>query len=354
MNGPHEPPFVLVAHDDAARLDAFRTALRLAGAQVASCKTVRVALEAVTFHLPTVLVVDVGMEDGKGWEVVHAAARAGHLPLIVLDPAADPATRPAAFAAGADEVVPLPTDPGELATRVIALAGRSRRSAAPAPVYRHRGLVLDVAAHATRLHGSPIALTPQQFAILRALLEANGATLARTRLLALIEALDDEPPSERAIDLHVTRLRKRLGDDAKEPRFIQAVYGVGYRLATETTVPQTLGDLAEDVLTALPGPLLVIDQELRIRFANDAAARFLAIGRGELVGRRCGDVLDCRDGCGATLAGPRCLARAVGSGETTLHDVPIRVRVGEDRLDVSYTIAGVGGDGLLAIQIRPR
>src|SRR6266542_1194431 len=335
MNGPHEPPFVLVAHDDAARLDAFRTALRLAGAQVASCKTVRVALEAVTFHLPTVLVVDVGMEDGKGWEVVHAAARAGHLPLIVLDPAADPATRPAAFAAGADEVVPLPTDPGELATRVIALAGRSRRSAAPAPVYRHRGLVLDVAAHATRLHGSPIALTPQQFAILRALLEANGATLARTRLLALIEALDDEPPSERAIDLHVTRLRRRLGDDSKEPRFIQAVYGVGYRLATETTVPQTLGDLAEDILTALPGPLL-------------------AIGRGDLVGRRCGDVLDCRDGCGATLAGPRCLARAVGSGGTTLHDVPIRVRVGEDRLDVSYTIAGVGGDGLLAIQIRPR
>src|SRR6266542_1787985 len=111
MNGPHEPPFVLVAHDDAARLDAFRTALRLAGAQVASCKTVRVALEAVTFHLPTVLVVDVGMDDDKGWEVVHAAARAGHLPLIVLDRAADPATRRAAFAAGADEVVRLPTDP---------------------------------------------------------------------------------------------------------------------------------------------------------------------------------------------------------------------------------------------------
>src|SRR6266542_2265319 len=258
MNGPHEPPFVLVAHDDAARLDAFRTALRLAGAQVASCKTVRVALEAVTFHLPTVLVVDVGMEDGKGWEVVHAAARAGHLPLIVLDPAADPATRPAAFAAGADEVVPLPTDPGELATRVIALAGRSRRSAAPAPVYRHRGLVLDVAAHATRLHGSPIALTPQQFAILRALFDANGATLARTRLLALIEALDDEPPSERAIDLHVSRLRRRFGE---------AVYGLGYRLAMETAAPQTLGEQAEDVLAALPEPTLVVDQHLRIRFA---------------------------------------------------------------------------------------
>lgn len=354
MNGPHEPPFVLVAHGDPAALAELRTALRLAGAQVASCRTVATALEAVTFHLPTVVVVDVAMEDGKGWEVVHEAARAGHLPIIVLDRGVDPATRPAAFAAGAIEVVTLPADPTELATRVVALAGRARRSSGKTPVFRHRGLTLDVSAHTLKLHGREVSVTPQQFAILLALFEANGATLPRARLLARIEALDDEPPSERAIDLHVTRLRKRLGDDAKHPQFIDAVYGIGYRLATHVETSAGLGDQAEDVLSALPDPVLVIDQELRIRFANEAVARLLAIPRSELVGKRCADVLDCRDDCGTTLGGPRCLARAVQSGETTLRDVPVRVRAGEEQLDVTYTIAQVPCEGLLTIQLRPR
>jgi DNA-binding response OmpR family regulator len=354
MNGPHEPPFVLVAHGEAAALAGLRTALRLAGAQVASCRTVAIALEAVTFHLPTVIVVDLAMEDGKGWEVVHKAARAGHLPLIALDRGVDPATRPAAFAAGADEVVTLPVDWTELATRVVALAGRSRRSTAPTPLFRHRGLVVDVAAHAVRLHGRAVALTPQQFAILLALFEAGGATIPRARLLARIEALDDEPPSERAIDLHVTRLRKRLGDDAKHPRFIDAVYGVGYRLASEVETAAGIGDQAENVLSALPDALLVVDEQLRICFANEAVARLLAVRRTDLVGRRCAEVLDCRDDCGTALGGPRCFARAVQSGETTLRDVPVRVRAGEEQLDVAYTIAQVPGDGLLTIQLRPR
>jgi two-component system, OmpR family, alkaline phosphatase synthesis response regulator PhoP len=354
MNGPHEPPFVLVAHGDGAELATLRTTIRLAGAQVASCRTVSVALEAVTFHLPSVLVVDVSMEDGKGWEIVHAAAGAGHLPLIALDRTSDLRIRRAAFAAGADEVIALPADPDDLATRVMALAGRARRSTGFTPLYRHRGLVLDVAAHAARLHGRPVTLTPQQFAILRALFEANGATLPRARLLARIEALDDEPPSERAIDLHVTRLRKRLGDDAKEPRFIEAVYGVGYRLATDADLPEPLGDQAEDVLAALPAPVLVIDEQLRVRFANEALARLIALPRAEIVGRQCGDVLGCHDECGATLAGPRCLARAFRSGETALRDVPVRVRIGGERLEVAYSIAEVPGDGLLTIQIRPR
>jgi DNA-binding response OmpR family regulator len=354
MNGPHEPPFVLAAIGDGPACLALRTALRLAGAQAAACTSVAVALEAVAFHLPSALVVDVAMEDGRGWEVVHAGARMGHLPLVVIDRGTDPTTRRAAFAAGADEVVTLPAEPGEVATRVIALAGRARGSAAAPPRYRRRGLVLDVAAHSVRLHGRAVALTPQQFAILLALFEADGATLPRARLLSRIEALDDEQPSERAIDLHVTRLRRRLGDDPKDPQFIEAVYGVGYRLATDASVADGLGDAAEDVLAALPDAVLVVDRQLRIRFANEALARLIARRREELVGKRCGEILDCRDACDETLAGPRCLARAVQSGETTLREVPLRIRTGEDRLDVAYTIAEVPGNDLLTIQIRPR
>ena len=280
-----EPPFVVLADDGRALAD-LRTALRLAGAHVAACRKASVAVEAVAFHLPNVVIVDVALDDGRGWDVVYAARDHGHLPTIVIDRGADPSARRAAFAAGVDDVVATPFDSGELATRVMTLAGRARRSGPSGPVYRHRGLVLDVAAHAVRLHGRPVVLTPQQFAILRALFEANGATLERSRLLARIETLDDESPSERAIDLHVTRLRRRLGDDAKLPRFVASVYGVGYRLATEELAAEPLSELAEDVLRALPDPLFLIDRQLRVRFANDAAANLLGRPRADIVGRR--------------------------------------------------------------------
>ncbi len=354
MSAMAEPPFVLVADDDAAYLAELRTALRVAGAHVAACRSVKTALEAMAFHLPNVVVVDPEMEGGKGWDVVHAARAQGQFSTVVLDRDPSGAARRTAFTAGADDVIALPCDLRELATRVVTLAGRARRSDASSPVYRHRGLLLDVAAHTVRVHGRPIVLTAQQFAILRALFEANGATLARDRLLARIESLDDEPPSERAIDLHVTRLRRRLGDDAHEPRYVEAVYGVGYRLATDAAATTDFAGDAEHVLSALPDPLMVIDGDLRIRFANDAASRFLALPQADLIGKRCADILQCRDCHGESLDGSRCLSRAVLNGETTLRDVPADIAVGDERVRVDLTYARVPSEGLLTLEIRPR
>ncbi len=349
-----EPPFVLLANDDLRALAALRDSLRIGGAHVAACRTVSVAVEAVAFHVPTVVVADVGMEGGKGWDVVYAARDAGQLPTIVLDRLGDVGARRTAFAAGADDVVRVPYDVDDLTIKVLALAGRARQVATSGPVYRLRGLVVDVAAHSVLLHGHPVTVTAQQFAILRALFEARGVALERSRLLSRIEALDDEPPSERAIDLHVARLRRRLGDSATDPRFIESVYGVGYRLATDVSAPAELGDRAEDVLAALPDPLLVIDAQLRVRFANDAATWLLERPRAELVGRRCADVLRCADRMGSPLEGPRCFARAVQAGAAALRGVPAEVHAGGERIPVTLTYGRVGAEGLMTLEIRPR
>ncbi len=354
MNANVEPPFVLAADDDPASLSRLRTALRRAGAQVAACRSVKVALEALTFHMPNVLVVTPAMEDGKGWDVVYAARRQGKLPTIVIDRQGDGTARRTAFTAGVDDVVAPPVDEHELALRAVGLAGRARHADMASPFYRHRDLVLDVAAHTVTVRGRAVRLTAQQFAILRALFEANGATLGRDRLLARIESLDEEPPSDRAIDLHVTRLRRRLGDDARRPRYVEAVYGVGYRLATSASPAADFSADAELVLESLPDPLLVIDTELNVRFANEAASRFLAIARADLVGRRCADLLRCRDCHDEVLEGPRCFSRAVISGETTLRDVPANIAVGEERVPVDFTYARVHSDGLMTLEIRPR
>lgn len=354
MSTSLEPPFVLVADDDAGRLSGVRAALRLAGAHVAACRTVQIALEALVFHMPNVVLVAPEMEGGKGWDILYAARAQGQLSTVVLDRDPSGATRQTAFTAGADDVVTVPGDARELAVRVVGIARRSRHGDAGSPLLRHRGLVMDVAAHTVRVDRRPIDLTAQQFAILRALFEANGAALARDRLLARIESLDEEPPSDRAIDLHVTRLRRRLGDDARNPRFVEAVYGVGYRLATVAPAVVDFAGDAEHVLAALPDPLLVLDGGLRVRFANEAASRFLELPRAEIVGKRCGEILQCRDCHGETLAGSRCFSRAVMNGETTLRDVPAEVAAGRERVRVDLTYSRVQSDGLLTLEIRPQ
>ena len=351
-----DAPLVLLADD--ASVDGLAAALRGEGLQVVACRRAVNAVDAVSFHRPSVVVVDVAFDNHHGWDVVAAARSHGQLPTLVLDRENDPAARRAAYTAGADDVVVKPYDAGELATKVGALARRARPETREGPVYRHRDLVVDVAAHEARLAGLPVTLTAQQFGILRALFESGGAALDRAHLIARTESLDDEAPSDRAIDLHVSRLRKRLRDDPRKPRYIEAVYGVGYRLAMgEEPSPDRLGDHAVAVLDALPDAILVVDRGLAIRFANRAAERLLGVTRSALTGKRCGTILECRSCAGASLDGPRCLGRVVMRGLGRLRDAPAVVRGPDGPLNVTFSYGQVEvgkSETLLTITIRPR
>jgi len=353
-----EMPLVLVLEPDQTLADPIGVALRGAGLQVVSCRHAVDAVAAVSFHRPSVVVIDVGADDGHGWDVLVAARDHGQLPTVALDREDDPATRRAAYAAGADDVLAARVDPVDLAARVVALARRARPESRGGVIHRHHDLVMDVAAHEVTLAGKPIAFTAQQFAILRALLEAGGATLGREQLVSRTGALDDEPPSDRAIDLHVTRLRRRLGDDPHAPRYIEAVYGVGYRLAHGTGgVQQQLGADASVLLDALPDAVLVLDRALTIRFANRTAELLLGLPRASLAGQRCGAILACTSCGGLPLDGPRCIGRAALGGLAQVHDAPAIMRGPDGPLPVSLSYGQLGlgkGDALLTLTIRPR
>lgn len=341
---------VLVAGDDAALLGAVREALRADDAVVIACRTVRTAVESADFHRPSVGVVDLAMEGGRGWELLHGGNGRAGIRWLALDRGGDPLVRRAAFAAGADDVAGPPLDAPEIAARVRSLQKRDRSS--PGPVLRHRDLVIDVSSHEVRVAGHPVALTAQQFAILRALCEARGAALHRSQLLARIASLDDEPPSDRAIDLHVSRLRRRLGEPGR--RYIEAVYGIGYRLAPAETSAALPGDAARAVLDALDEAIVVVDSDLRIRSANRAASRLLE--RDDLVGRHCEEVMACRTPSGAALDGSSCIGRAVLAGGGRVGEGRVSVRCDGHRIsvDLAHTPVGVdGGADLVAIQIRP-
>lgn len=347
---------VVVATDRDEMLVPLRDALRAAGLQVVTCRQVRTAREAIDFHRPEVVVVDVGMQGDRGWDVLHAARRHVGLSVIVVLRSPDTLARRSAFAAGADDVVDPPHDVQEIAARTATVAGRHRAETRAAPVYRHRDLVVDVAAQEARLRGRPIRLTPQQFAILAALCEARGAALHRSHLVARIGSLDDEAASERSVDLHVSRLRHRLGDDAQHPRYVQAVYGVGYRLAIDHDAREGLTEDLAAMLDALPDALLVLDDRLRVSFANHAAEALLGRDRVDVLGAPCEAILQCRSCEGTALAGPRCLGRVVLAGSSGLRDVDAVVHVPSGTLRVLFSHTRVrldGGREVVAISIRP-
>lgn len=349
----HDGGPVLLAEDDADLLGRIRDALRAEDLLVVAAKTMRSAVEAAEFHRPSIVVVDLAMEGGRGWELLHAMGSRPGTSVLALDRRGDALVRRGAFSAGAADVAGPPLEPTEIASRARSLHRRDRGDGEQGPILRHRDLVLDVPLHEVRVGGRAITLTPQQFAILRALLEARGATLHRSQLLARIAAVDDEPPSERAVDLHVSRLRRRLGVGKDHHRYIEAVYGIGYRLAATDAAAALPPDVAGSVLDAVTEGVLVVDPTLRIRAANRAAARVLE--REDLVGRLCEEVMGCRTPEGTSITGPTCLGRAVLAGGGTIPRVPMCVRANGSWVDVdlSHTAVRVdGGSTLLAIEVR--
>jgi DNA-binding response OmpR family regulator len=350
MRARYDDGAVLVIEDDPELLARFREAMRADDVLVIPCRSLQAATEGIRFHRPAVVVADLEMEGGHGWELLHRAASRSGERWLALDRRADPVARRAALAAGADDVASAPFDAAEIAARVRAL--RDRGSAAgQRPVLRHGELLVDISAREVRVAGKPVELTVQQFEILRALCEARGATMHRSQLLARIAAIDDEPPSDRAIDLHVSRLRRRLGEAGG--RYIESVYGIGYRLVPAKAEAALPGDVASAVVEAMDEGVIVTDGALRIRAANRAAARILE--REDLVGRSCEEVMGCRTPEGAALTGPACIGRAVLAGGGRIANVRTCVGCRGWWMDVELSHSPVeidGGPGLLAIEIR--
>jgi DNA-binding response OmpR family regulator len=232
---PERP--ILVVDDDAKIVRLVRTYLERDGFNVVTASDGPGALDAIERHRPALVVLDLMLPELDGRAVIRAVRRddeAAATPILIVSARGSTVDRIAGFEDGADDYLPKPFSPAELVLRVKSILRRTVGGAtdtAPRARLTLADLVVDIDRHEVTRGGAAIPLTNVEFRLLVSLIEAGGRVLSRDQLLDAVYGHDQTDVLDRTVDVHIGRLRDKLGDDAERPRYVATVRGVGYRIA---------------------------------------------------------------------------------------------------------------------------
>ncbi|PKV86104.1 DNA-binding response OmpR family regulator [Streptomyces sp. TLI_146] len=218
---------VLLAEDDASISEPLARALRREGYEVEVREDGPTALDAGLQGGADLVVLDLGLPGMDGLEVARRLRSEGHtVPILVLTARADEVDTVVGLDAGADDYVTKPFRLAELLARVRALLRRGATEPAPQPATH--GVRIDVESHRAWMGDEELQLTAKEFDLLRVLVRDAGRVVTRDQLMR--EVWDTTWwSSTKTLDMHISWLRKKLGDDAANPRYIATVRGVGFR-----------------------------------------------------------------------------------------------------------------------------
>lgn len=224
---------ILIAEDDRKIANVVRAYLEEAGYRAVIAETGREALRRAAEELPLLVILDLAFPDIGGEEVCQELKEMGDIPVIMLTSKASEDERLVGFALGADDYVTKPFSPRELVSRVKAVLKRTRREdlgGTQLLSFNSGVLVLDGASYGVAVEGTPVTLTPTEFKILLTLAASPQKVFSRDELVEKALGYQFEG-YDRSIDAHVKNIRQKLRDDPRSPRFIQTIYGAGYRFA---------------------------------------------------------------------------------------------------------------------------
>lgn len=202
------------------------------GLEIAVVRTGAEALATIAAREPDLVLLDLGLPDGDGLDVCRRIRATSRVPLVMLTARGDEADRIVGLELGADDYLAKPFSPRELLARIRAVLRRAHPEA-DARELRVGRLTFDVPARSVRVNGIAVDLTGLEFDLLLALARRAGRVLPREQLMEL--AGRGERVGERTVDVHVAKLRTKLGDDARAPTLLKTVRGVGYMLVREAT-----------------------------------------------------------------------------------------------------------------------
>jgi DNA-binding response OmpR family regulator len=227
-----DKPRILLVDDEDAITANLAPFLQRSGFAVATAVDGQTALRQAVQFEPDLVIMDVLMPGIDGREALRQLRREGNwTPVILLTQVGESAERAMALEEGADDYLNKPFDPHELVARIRAVLRRARPGQPPlaaASRLRSGELILDRAGRRAWLGGQEVTLTPKATALLEYLLTHPDELITRERLLDAVWGWD-YPTGTRTVDTRIAELRRALGDDPAEPRFIETVAGQGYR-----------------------------------------------------------------------------------------------------------------------------
>lgn len=226
------PQTILVVDDKKELRVMVQTYLEEEGFRVVLASDGQEALFVARHEKPDLIILDLMMPNMGGYDFLKAHKREADTPIVILTARLEESDKILGLELGADDFVTKPFSMRELTARVRAVLRRATRSPMQSQVLRAAGVTLERASRKVSVDNRSVDLTPSEFDLLAALLASPGRAFTRAELLDRLQG-DAFDGYERTIDVHIRNLRTKLEPNPSKPRYVETVYGVGYRFADE-------------------------------------------------------------------------------------------------------------------------
>ena len=220
---------ILVIDDDRSLLELLSGYLERQAYDVTTAASGQLGLTIFADQGADLVILDVTMPGLDGWQVLARLREQSDVPIVMLTARSDEPEVLRGFSAGADDYVSKPFSFAQLVARVGAILDRAGRTSSDTQsVLKGADLEVDLDRHRVYRAGDPIDLTSTEFELLRVLMESRGHVLSREMLLRRLRGIDADI-HDRSVDMLVSRVRKKLDDDSRSPRFIKTIRSAGYQ-----------------------------------------------------------------------------------------------------------------------------
>jgi two-component system, OmpR family, alkaline phosphatase synthesis response regulator PhoP len=224
---------ILIVEDEPGLAEVLREYLKRSGFTVNIAFDGPSALSAFSHHLPDLVLLDLNLPGMDGLDVARQLRRRSEVPIIMITARVDEADRLVGLELGADDYVVKPYSPREVVARVKAVLRRTQAVPQTPQLIRTGDVTIDVLRHRVQVGDRSVDLTPTEFSLLQILATQPGRAFDRMQLLQATQGESAYAGYERTIDAHIKNLRAKIEPDPRQPRYIETVFGVGYRFSDE-------------------------------------------------------------------------------------------------------------------------
>ncbi len=223
---------ILIVDDEERLVSLVKAYLEQGGFRALTARNGRDALFLARQEKPDLILLDVMMPELDGYQFLRQHRQERNTPVILLTAKVEEDDRVLGLELGADDYVTKPFSPRELLARIRALLRRTGQNLPDAGMLRAGDISLDKDSFLVKVNDVRVDLTRSEFDLLAVMMAAPGHTFSRFDLLERLQG-DTVEGYERTIDVHIKNLRAKIEPDPRHPRYIETVYGVGYRFALE-------------------------------------------------------------------------------------------------------------------------